>query len=57
MLWYKSKNILDGWEFTQAVPEDLVNYILKKSPDEYKDVNPDTIKNKPTIIVKQNLLN
>jgi hypothetical protein len=52
VLWYKSNNILDGWEFTQDVPEDLVNYILKKSPDEYKDVNPDTIKNKPTIIVR-----
>ena len=34
------------------VPDDLVKYILKKSPDEYKDVNPDTIKNKPNIIVR-----
>ena len=52
VLWYKSKKLLDGWEFTTDVPEDLVKFILKKSPDEYKNVNPDTIKIKPKIIVK-----
>jgi hypothetical protein len=51
-LWYKSENIYDGYEFTSKIPDELIDFILKKNPDEYKDVNPDTIKVKPKIIIR-----
>jgi hypothetical protein len=52
VLWYKSENIYDGYEFTKEIPDELIELILKKNPDEYKDINPDTIKVKPEIIVR-----
>ena len=52
VLWYKSENIYDGYEFTNEIPDELIELILKKNPDEYKDINPDTIKVKPEIIVR-----
>ena len=52
VLWYKSNTILDGYEFTKEIPDELLDYVLKENPDEYKDVNPDTIKVKPEIIVR-----
>lgn len=52
LLWYKSENIYDGYEFTSEIPDELIEFILKKNPDEYKDINPDTIKVKPKIIVR-----
>ena len=52
VLWYKSENILDGYEFTTEIPDELIELVLKKNPDEYKDINPDTIKVKPKIIVR-----
>ena len=52
VLWYKAENIYDGYEFTDEIPDEIIEFILKKNPDEYKDVNPDTIKVKPKIIVK-----
>ena len=52
VLWYKSENIYDGYEFTNEIPDELIEFILKKNPDEYKDINPDTIKVKPEIIVR-----
>ncbi len=51
-LWYKSENILDDYEFTKEIPDELIEFILKKNPDEYKDINPDTIDIKPEIIVR-----
>lgn len=52
VLWYKSENIYDGYEFTEEIPDELIEFILKKNPDEYKDIDPDTIDVKPEIIVR-----
>ncbi|MBE0571048.1 MAG: DUF4766 domain-containing protein [Ignavibacteriaceae bacterium] len=52
VLWYKSENIYDEYEFTEEIPDELIEFILKKNPDEYKDIDPDTIKVKPEIIVR-----
>lgn len=52
VLWYKSDSILDGYEPTKEIPGELVNYILKQNPDENTEVNPDTIKVKPEIVVR-----
>jgi hypothetical protein len=52
VLWYESENIYDGYEYTEEIPDELIEFILKKNPDEYKDIDPDTIKVKPGIIVR-----
>lgn len=52
VLWYESENVYDGYEFTEEIPDELIEFILKKNPDEYKDIDPDTIKVKPEIIVR-----
>ncbi len=52
LLWYKSDDILKNWEWTDKVPSDLVKYVKENSKEEEPDVNPDTIKVKPKIIVR-----
>ena len=52
LLWYQSNEILKNWKWTNKVPSDLVKYVKENSKEEEPDVNPDTIKVKPQIIVK-----
>ena len=52
LLWYKSDKILSGWEWTKTVPSDLENYVKENSKNQELNVDPDTIKIKPKIIVK-----
>ena len=52
LLWYKSDDILKNWEWTDKVPSDLAKYVKENSKEKEPDVNPDTIKVKPKIIVR-----
>lgn len=52
LLWYRSDDILKNWKWTNNVPSDLVKYVKENSTEEESDVNPDTIKVKPEIIVR-----
>ena len=52
LLWYQSDDILKNWKWTDKVPSDLVKYVKENSTEEEPDVNPDTIKVKPEIIVR-----
>ncbi len=52
ILWYEAEEIREEWEWTDDIPDDLLEYVNPKLSEEERSIDPDTIEVKPEIILR-----